>query len=180
MTTAAPYRTNVGNLVQPGDYDVPSPVSAWSGAATRVHVRTDIRDGLIWQTGADHGTWPHTKERVLANGVWSDWAVVGAVVMPAVQTATPTLTSITPTSVDDDAASHDITLTGTGFERGAVVYVDNVASANGATTYTNSTTLVRAIATNHASIVAAESVSVFVQNPDGKQSNAVVVAIATP
>jgi hypothetical protein len=113
------------------------------------------------------------------HGVWSDWAVIGAATEPSVQSATPTLTSIDPTSLDDDGESQDITLTGTGFERGAVVEVDN-STANGATTYTNSTTLVRAVNTGHATIVAAESVSVSVVNPDGKRSNAVVLAIATP
>ena len=184
MTIATMPGTYLGNLGQPGDYIVQRPNDAWSGAGALVQVLTEYGDTSagqgIWQRGRDVGAAAYTHERAGVHGSWSAWAVIGAgVTLPVPQTTAPVLTSIDPVAIDDDTASHDVTITGTGFVRGCTVEVDG-STANGATTFTDATTLVRAVLTAHATIVAAESVAVVVVNPDGKRSGSAILAIETP
>lgn len=183
MTIATMPGTYLGSLTQFGDYVVQSPNEAWTDAGAVVQVlveQIDTSGGLaLRQMGRDVGAADYTHERVNLYGKWSDWAVLGAVTLPVPQTPAPAITSIDPVAIDDDAASHDVTVTGTGFVRGCSVEVDG-STANGATTFTSATTLVRAVATGHATIVAAESVAVVVVNPDGKRSNSAILAIETP
>jgi hypothetical protein len=183
MTTEAPRGAWLGDILQLGDYTVASPSGAWSGAGSRVQVLVEeamsAGGRALWQRGRDVGASEYTHERVHLYGLWSDWATVRQTTLPVPQTTAPVITEISPTEIDDDAQSHDITITGTGFVRGCTVEVDN-STANGATTFTSAVELTRAVATGHASIVAPESVAVVVVNPDGKRSNVAILSIATP
>lgn len=88
--------------------------------------------------------------------------------------AAPTITSISPSSISAGSAATAITITGTNFVTGAQA---NIGTNELVTSFVSSTQL---IATVPASILATTgSKSLIVENPDGTDSNAVTLTVAT-
>jgi hypothetical protein len=184
MTIATMPGTYLGGLGQPGDYVVNRPNDAWSGAGAFVQVLVEYADSgagiSLWQRGRDVGAAAYTHERARAHGAWSDWATIGAVTLPGPQAVAPTISDLDPVTIDDDGLGQVITINGTGFVRGCVVEVSNSAAVAGAVTFTSDTVLAITLDTAHASIVAPETLSFVVVNPDGKRSNVALLPVETP
>lgn len=111
-----------------GDAWVHEPQNAWSGASADIIVTTVyIGPNKLVQIGRDltdagGGVWSRIRDMTVDPGddEWSDWQAL-------VEPNPPTLTSITPTTHDNDGADWTLTAHGTGFTADMQIKIDGGA-----------------------------------------------------